>query len=93
MGQSASKTLSKAAEKVAKKAMDQRPPIPKRDPTITSTPPPPQPPSSPQPSAANPANFLRGSGIATQDVRDVGQEMYLQHVQNMSKQHHQQQQY
>jgi hypothetical protein len=39
---------------------------------------------------ANPSNFLRGSGIATQDVRDVGQEMYLQHVQTMSRQQHQQ---
>jgi hypothetical protein len=41
---------------------------------------------------ANPGNFLRGDGIAKEDVRDVGQEMYLQHVQKMSRQQQQQQQ-
>ena len=108
MGQTASKGLSKAAEKVSKRAMDQRPPIPSRG----QAPPPPPPPhlsstlssssssdGGDGPTASNPAMFLRGEGIAKQDVRDVGQEMYLQHVQqqrqnqnkNKNQQHHQQQ--
>ena len=69
MGQNASKGLSKAAGKVAKQAPSlKRPPIPKR---------------TPDASAESPGNpgFLRGEGIAAQDVRDKGQEMYLQHVQ------------
>lgn len=69
MGQNASKGLSKAAEKAAKQAPSlKRPPIPKRTPEATNE------------SPGNPG-FLRGQGIATQDVRDRGQEMYLQHMQ------------
>ena len=66
MGQTASKGLSKAAEKAAKQASSlKRPPIPKR---------------LPDESPGNPG-FLRGGGLAEHDVRDKGQEMYLQHVQ------------
>jgi hypothetical protein len=107
MGQTASKGLSKAAEKVAKRAMEQRPSIPSR---VVSAhqqqqhhqqPPPP---SSATPSrsnedvgggdptASNPANFLRGEGIAKQDVRDVGQEMYLEYVQQQQRRQQSQQQ-
>jgi hypothetical protein len=96
MGQSASKGLTKAAENIGKKAMDQhKPPLPTRGPLPTSaaaasseepaastSPPSFQP---PPPSAANPGNFLRGDGIAKEDVRDVGQEMYLQHIQKLSE--------
>jgi len=68
MGQNASKGLSQAAAKVAKEA-PKRPPIPKRTP------------NAPEVSPGNPGSFLRGEGIAAQDIRDRGQEMYLQHVQ------------
>jgi hypothetical protein len=74
MGQSASKGASKAAEKVAKRVMDSAQP---------RGPPPPPPPSmtsknaSATTTANNPAMFLRGSGVATEDIRDKGQELYL----------------
>jgi hypothetical protein len=44
------------------------------------------------PTASNPANFLRGEGIARQDVRDVGQEMYLEYVQQQQRRQPPQQQ-
>lgn len=67
MGQKASKGLSKAAEKAAKQASSlKRPPIPKRGV--------PEEPGNP--------GFLRGGGLAAHDVRDKGQEMYLQQVQD-----------
>lgn len=92
MGQTASKGLSKAAEKLAKRAAEQRPPIPPRPsvgPTTITT-------STsttttgaaaaatssddgPTTTSANPSSFLRGEGLAKQDVRDVGQERYLQY--------------
>jgi hypothetical protein len=89
MGQSASRGLSKATEKVSKTALEQRPPIPSRlapqKETTTAS-------GAPEGThAANPGSFLRGSGIATQDVRDVGQEMYLQHMHNISERQRQQQ--
>lgn len=99
MGQTASKGLSKAAGNVAKKVTDFKPPLPARPPLPSSSTTaeaggPPTPPgdggsdadTTVTADAANPSNFLRGSGIATQDVRDVGQEMYLQHVQQRQQQ-------
>ena len=82
MGQSASKGLSKVAEKAAKQAPSQlkRPPIPSR---MSQT---------PEPSAENPASFLRGVGIGAQDIRDRGQEMYLKHAQQQRQQQHQREQ-
>jgi len=74
MGQSASKGLREAAGKVAKQATSlKRPPIPSRTPHV------------PTPSPGNPGSFLRGEGIAAQDERDRGQEMYLQHVQQQNQ--------
>jgi hypothetical protein len=77
MGQQASKAASKSATEAAKKvAQNQKlrsPPLP-----------PPRPPrhdastGKPTSEAANPGSFLRGEGLATQDIRDVGQEMFLQ---------------
>jgi len=79
MGQGASKGLSKVAEKAAKQAPShlKRPPIPSR---MSQT---------PEPSAENPASFLRGVGIGSQDIRDTGQEIYLQHAQQQRQQRHQ----
>lgn len=78
MGQSASKGLSKVAQKVAKQARPEmkRPPIPSRTP------------QTPAPSAGNPGSFLRGEGA--QDDRDRGQEMYLQQVQQQRQKQNQQ---
>ena len=74
MGQQASKELSKAAGKVAKEASNlKRPPIPKRTPDTTTA-----------STEGNAGSFLRGTGIAAQDIRDRGQEMYLQQVQDRS---------
>jgi len=74
MGQQASKELSKAAGKVAKDASNlKRPPIPKRTPDATTA-----------STEGNAGSFLRGTGIAAQDIRDRGQEMYLQQVQDRS---------
>jgi len=73
MGQSASKGLSKAAGKVAAQTPSlKRPPIPSRTPHHASP--------------DNPGTFLRGEGAAAHDVRDRGQEMYLQHVQQQMRQ-------
>ena len=80
MGQNASKGLSKAAGKAAARQQApsmKRPPIPSR----TAAPTFPEP-STPQ----NPGSFLRGTGVAAQDLRDRGQEMYLQHVQEQREQ-------
>mmetsp|Transcript_6645 Transcript_6645/g.14401 ORF Transcript_6645/g.14401 Transcript_6645/m.14401 type:complete len:344 (+) Transcript_6645:130-1161(+) len=79
MGQSASKGLRKSAEAVAKKAAPslKRPPIPSRGaPGAAQTPP---------PAPDNPGSFLRGEGIAAQDLRDRGQEMYLKHAQQQKQ--------
>lgn len=46
-----------------------RPPIPRRTPDAPSP----------------PENFLRGEGIAAHDVRDQGQEIYLQHMQRQGQ--------
>ena len=83
MGQSASKGLSKVAERVAKQATPElkRPPIPKRAPIenpLSST--------ANGGAAGNPGNFLRGEGIASKDPRDMGQEMYLQYAQQQQVQ-------
>jgi hypothetical protein len=83
MGQSASKGLSKVAERVAKQATPElkRPPIPKRTPIenpLSST--------ANGGAAGNPGNFLRGEGIASKDPRDMGQEMYLQYAQQQQVQ-------
>lgn len=76
MGQSASKGVGKTAEKVARRVVDSAQPsglpqVPKRaTPTnVTKT-----------TTANNPAMFLRGEGIAREDVRDKSQELYLQTV-------------
>jgi hypothetical protein len=76
MGQSASKGLSKVVEKVAKQAAPElkRPPIPKRTPIENPS------------AAGNPGSFLRGEGIASEDPRDMGQEMYLQYAQQQQVQ-------
>lgn len=79
MGQSASKVASKAAQKVAKKVTDVVQPTsgatapqaavtPKNSPITTNV------------TATNPAAFLRGSGIAEEDIRDKAQEMYLRNL-------------
>lgn len=83
MGQKASKGLSKAAGKAAARQQApsmKRPPIPSRTPQNAAAPTPE--PSTPQ----NPGSFLRGTGVAAQDIRDKGQEMYLQHVQEQREQ-------
>ncbi|KAG7349830.1 hypothetical protein IV203_012427 [Nitzschia inconspicua] len=96
MGQSTSKGLSKAAEKIGKKALEHhKPPLPSRCPppaaaTSSETTSAPAPPLQPPPtSGANPGNFLRGDGIAKEDVRDLGQEMYWQHIQKRTEQQQQ----
>jgi hypothetical protein len=83
MGQSASKGLSKVAEKVAKQAAPElkRPPIPKRTPIEN-----PSSSSANGGAAGNPGSFLRGEGIASKDPRDMGQEMYLQYAQQQQVQ-------
>jgi hypothetical protein len=97
MGQSTSKGLREAAKKIGQSVMvDPYKPVPSSSPGLqppshpspVSLPTPPTPPVSTV-TAANPGNFLRGDGIAKEDVRDVGQEMYLQHVQQqtLSQQH------
>ena len=74
MGQSASKGLNKATGKVTKRAPSlKRPPIPSRTPRPSNT------------SLGNPGSFLRGEGIASQDVRDRGQEIYLQQERQRQK--------
>mmetsp|Transcript_15798 Transcript_15798/g.43697 ORF Transcript_15798/g.43697 Transcript_15798/m.43697 type:complete len:334 (+) Transcript_15798:73-1074(+) len=92
MGQSASKGLSKAAEAAAKRAPSsqlKRPPLPSRtpsaSPSATAS-------ATPEPTHDNPASFLRGEGVGAHDIRDRGQEMYLQHVQQQRQQQQQQQQ-
>lgn len=77
MGQGASKVASKAVEKVAKQATEAA-----RSPArIMSAPSPDVAPvsrgSGRTTTANNPAAFLRGSGMAEDDVRDQAQEMYL----------------
>lgn len=70
MGQAASKAKSfaKTADTAVKKAATQtpRPPPPQKTNSlgIVSTP-------------KNPGGFLRGGGVASEDIRDIGQEMFL----------------
>jgi hypothetical protein len=95
MGQSASKALRETAKKISHTSAGvvdlQKPLPPGRFPNVPfsesssssglqSLSPPPTVPVVP--TAANPGNFLRGDGIAKNDIRDVGQAMYLQHVQD-----------
>ena len=68
MGQGVSKAIGKSAGKAIKQASaGTKPPVP---PGVSA--------QAPATKAANPARFLRGEGIAQQDIRDVGQEMFLQ---------------
>mmetsp|Transcript_25818 Transcript_25818/g.60535 ORF Transcript_25818/g.60535 Transcript_25818/m.60535 type:complete len:321 (+) Transcript_25818:120-1082(+) len=74
MGQNASKGLNKTTRKVTERATSlKRPPIPSRTTRASN------------PSLGNPGSFLRGEGIAAQDVRDKGQEIYLQQEQQRKK--------
>mmetsp|Transcript_34682 Transcript_34682/g.84111 ORF Transcript_34682/g.84111 Transcript_34682/m.84111 type:complete len:283 (-) Transcript_34682:4330-5178(-) len=79
MGQGASKTASNTAKNVAKKVSETRaaptaaqqvqaPPQPKTKFGTAITP-------------RNPGGFMRGDGLGSQDIRDVGQEMYLKEKQ------------
>jgi hypothetical protein len=75
MGQGASiayKRIGKIAETVAKKAAENK---------AVPPPPPPPPPQTTSLGTTitpkNPGGFFRGDGLASQDIRDVGQEMYL----------------
>jgi len=79
MGQSVSKGVSKAAIKVSKQASTELklPPIPRRTPIENNA-------SSAVPNVVNTSDFLRGEGIASKDTRDMGQEMYLQYVQQQA---------
>eukprot|EP00980_Cylindrotheca_fusiformis_P005978 scaffold1278_cov191-Cylindrotheca_fusiformis.AAC.3 len=70
MGQGASKRIRKSAEAVANKAADYKSPSPRTPPPQSKT-------RSAQAPPDNPGGFLRGSGMAGQDIRDVSQEMYL----------------
>lgn len=86
MGQSASKGLTNSVKNVARKVADAAQPtgppvVPKRTPGVSPSAAP-APPSATmgQPTPANPGMFLRGEGIATQDIRDKGQELYLQNL-------------
>lgn len=74
MGQSAS-IAGQTAEKVAKRTLDSASKARSSLPTV-----PPIVPKdvSSNTQANNPAMFLRGTGIAKEDIRDVGQELYLQ---------------
>ena len=75
MGQAASKVskrVGKSAESLVKKASEHK----------TAPPPPPPPPmqrhGGNESTPANPGGFLRGDGLASEDIRDVGQEIFLQ---------------
>lgn len=73
MGQSASKTASSAAQNVAKKVAQSR-----TAPAAQQMPPPPKTSEFGTPiTPRNPGGFMRGDGLASQDIRDLGQEMYL----------------
>ena len=81
MGQAASKStkrVSKSAESLAKKASEQKIAPPR--------PPPPSPKIQETTTPANPGGFLRGDGVATQDIRDVGQEIFLKSQQKNAPQ-------
>lgn len=79
MGQSASKVVGKTAEKLSKKVAESSSTA-----ATKARPPPPNPPPvvpkdvSSNTQANNPALFLRGTGVAQEDIRDKGQELYLQ---------------
>lgn len=77
MGQSASKTASNTAQNVAQKVARSR-----TAPAAQHVPPPPKTTEFGTPiTPKNPGGFLRGDGLASQDIRDVGQEMYLKEKQ------------
>jgi hypothetical protein len=76
MGQAASKRLAKTAEAVVKKVAETKPPpasssVAPRAATNSAT---------KTQSAANPGSFLRGEGLGQQDIRDIGQELFLQNL-------------
>lgn len=74
MGQSASKAgkrVEQFAKRTADLAQNARPPPPTPPPVISKD-------VSSNTQANNPAMFLRGTGIAKEDIRDKGQELYLQ---------------
>lgn len=68
MGQGASKRISKTAETVAKKAVESNsvPRLPQQKTGLGR-----------QATPKNPGGFLRGDDLSSQDIRDIGQEMYL----------------
>ncbi|CAJ1915693.1 unnamed protein product [Cylindrotheca closterium] len=75
MGQGASKTASNTAKNVAKKVTESRPPIAAHQ--VQAPPPPKTTEFGTAITPQNPGGFMRGDGVGSQDVRDVGQEMYL----------------
>ena len=91
MGQPLSKALSKSAASSASAANASRTAAaarrpPPRPPAPSAAPPDADPRrTTPSPNSAtgkvltdvNPGNFLRGEGLAREDLRDVGQEMYI----------------
>jgi hypothetical protein len=80
MGQGASKTVSKYAENVVKKAAERKPPAGPAPPASKTPATQAANPGSFATQAANPGSFLRGEGIAQEDIRDIGQELFLQHM-------------
>jgi len=79
MGQSVSKGVNKVARKVSKQTSTELklPPIPRRTPIENNA-------TSVVPKVVNQNDFLRGEGIASKDKRDMGQEIYLQYVQQQA---------
>ncbi|KAL3945142.1 MAG: hypothetical protein SGBAC_000745 [Bacillariaceae sp.] len=75
MGQGGSKTASSTAKNVAKKVAETRT---KPAAQQVQAPPPPKTSQFGTPvTPKNPGGFMRGDGLASQDIRDVGQEIYL----------------
>jgi hypothetical protein len=75
MGQGASKTASNAAKYVANKVKESRTPIAPHQ--VQAPPPSKTTEFGTAITPRNPGGFMRGDGVGSQDVRDVGQEMYL----------------
>jgi hypothetical protein len=79
MGQGISKSISKTAATIAKKAGENNAVLPTPPPAQTTG-------LGTSITPKNPGGFLRGGGSAADDIRDVGQEMYLKSQQKNAPQ-------